>query len=141
MHTGHWQLQPAELTISISKMTEEEKELVMQCGQINFSSYASANLINVWNVFGLSFDNEQIRYLNKKEQDKVRGLTEDGSTADNLIESFKRRDDVAFLTVTYSPTEGLMLSMTNKQRSSLNNDLYFKWQQYDEVKSRLATDL
>ena len=67
MHNGHWQLQPAELTVSVSKMTEEEKELAMQCGQINFSSSASANLISIRNAFGISFDNRQIRYLNKKE--------------------------------------------------------------------------
>ena len=131
-HNGHWQMEPSQLTLSINKMSDEERKLACQCSQISFTASASAALINLRNELDVSYNEAQIRYLNKREQQKVSALTENASSADILVEAFQQRKDVAFLTVCYSPREGLVLSMTNKQKTKLNLDLYLNHASYTE---------
>ena len=130
-HYGHWQLQPGELTVSINQMTPEEKKLACQCSQISFTTSASGALINLRNELGISYSDDQIRYLNKKEQAKLSALNEDASSADALVAAFKQRSDVAFLTVCYSPTDGLMLSMSDTQ-TRLNHEVYLSGITYND---------
>jgi len=112
-HKGHFRMQPGELAVSIKNMTEDEKKLASQCAEVSFTAASSTALINVRNTSGINFNEEQIRYLTAKENEYVRNLSDDASSADRLISSFQRRKDVAFLAVTFSPTEGLMLSGMN----------------------------
>lgn len=102
---------------------------------------SSTALLNLRNKHNITYNIEQIRYLNRKEQQNLKMLSSDATSADFLIDSFKKRSDVAYLAVTYSPTEGLMLSMKNNQRKKLNTDLYLNRTSYDEKSLSTRKDL
>jgi len=123
-HCGHFRMKPSMMCVPVKLMTTEEQKLGRDCETLGLSVPASTELINVRNENGLSFDDEQIRYLNKKEQEKVLGLSPDATSADSLIKSFVDRDDVNFMSITFSPAEGMWMSMTNPQRKKATKDRY-----------------
>ena len=62
----------------------------------------------------------QIENFLKVEKEEFNMLTPNSSSADKLIHSFKQRNDVNYLYVTYRPDEG-MLMMTQKQRKQVKD--------------------
>ena len=140
-HYGHWQMKPSQLRVCINKMTKEEKKIACQCSQINFTAASSTALINLRNELGIKYSDDQIRHLNRMEEKKLNALSADASSADQIIHAFQQRTDVAYLSVTYSPTQGLMLSMTNQQKEQLNKDIYLNRLSYDEESLKTRQDL
>ena len=124
-------MEPGHLTVSVRNMSAVEKLLASQCAQINFNNAASAALINIRNELGVNYSAEQMRYLTTKEQAEVGNLSHNASSAEKLVAAFKKQSDVAFLTVCYSPSEGLMLSMSKEQRK-LKHDIFLKRSSYTE---------
>ena len=76
-------------------MSEEDKKLARQCSQICFTSSSAAALLSIRNELGVNatWDTEQIRYLTKKDKYVLYNLSEDASTAENLITSFATRGE------------------------------------------------
>ena len=142
-HSGHWRVDPGDLTVWTRNMTIAQKQLAAQCNQISFGVDSTTALINIQDELGIRYSDEQIRFLNNQENEKLSNLSTDASSADKLIEAFKRRTDVAFMTVTYLPSEGIMLSVSNKQRKSLKQAVYLNQVRYekDSLKTRDELDL
>ena len=99
------------MSVGLDLMTEEERELARQCSQICFPASSTSALLSIRNNLGvnLTWKEEQIRYLTKKDRDVLYNLKEDASSAENLINSFSAREDVNYLYVTFDPTEGMVL--------------------------------
>ena len=99
------------MSVGLDLMTEEERELARQCAQICFPASSTSALLSIRNNLGvnLTWKEEQIRYLTKKDRDVLYNLREDASSAVNLINSFSTRDDVNYLYITFDPTEGMLL--------------------------------
>ena len=99
------------MSVGLDLMTEEERELARQCSQICFPASSTSALLSIRNNLGvnLTWKEEQIRYLTKKDRDVLYNLKEDASSAENLINSFSVREDVNYLYVTFDPTEGMVL--------------------------------
>lgn len=128
-------MDPEQLSVSVKYKSKDDKKLARECNEINnFSSYASTALVNKINSMGVLYnEEEQIRYLNRKDNAELNNLSENASSADQLIKSFGlREDDVAYLSLTYSPTDGVMIAMKNKQRQTLNRDIYINRFTYNE---------
>ena len=99
------------MSAGLDLMTEEERELARQCSQICFPASSTSALLSIRNNLGvnLTWKEEQIRYLTKKDRDVLYNLRQDASSAENLINSFSTRDDVNYLYVTFDQTEGMLL--------------------------------
>ena len=110
-HLFHYQMQAEHLNSGIDLLSKKELKLAKQCSQVCFAASSTAALINIRSKLGLklTWTDEQIRYLNKKETNQKLKLSEDATTAENLINSFAARDDVNYLYVTYHPSEGLIM--------------------------------
>jgi hypothetical protein len=52
-------------------MTADEKQLARDCNQISFTAASSAALVNIRNELGITYDDEQIRYLNRLETENL----------------------------------------------------------------------
>ncbi len=94
----------------------------MDCGQILFTGLASAELINLWNELGIRYNPSQLRHLNRKKAE-LDGKTNAATSAEQLISSLQNMKGVAFLTVVYDPTEGLLLSMTSTKITKSKKDI------------------
>ena len=118
-------MQPSDLRVSITNMSSKEKQLAAQCNQLSFTASASTALLNVRDDLGVGIKwiDSQIRYLTKKERQRVSDLSSKASSAERLVEVFDKRNDVNYLYVTYSPQEGLILSMNQKQKAQLKKDI------------------
>jgi hypothetical protein len=90
-HCNHFVLDPAHLHVPTQLMTEEEKKLAQDCSQLYFTPSSSANLLTLRDKTGLSWKPRQLDYLSRKERHEVHGLSKDASSAEKLIESFKKR--------------------------------------------------
>lgn len=114
LHQGHFSLQSSDLRVSLKCMTEKERQLGKECSQLHFSPTSSAALLSLRDELGvgIQWNSKQVAYLNRKENDLLLTMTEKGagiSCADKLIDCFKKRNDVIFLSVTYSKDQGLLL--------------------------------
>ena len=96
-------------------MSEEQKQLARDCAQLNFTSSVTTALLNLRKGLGMpEWKDSQIENFLKVEKEEFSMLTPNSSSADKLIYSFKQRNNVNYLYVTYRPDEG-MLMMTQKQ--------------------------
>ena len=64
-----------------------------------------------------------MQYLNKKKEAELDGVTNAATSAEQLVASLQKMEGVAFLTVVYEPTEGLLLSMTSTERTKSKKDI------------------
>ena len=120
-HSGHFEFQPEHLLAQICLMSEEQKQLARDCAQLNFSSSITTALLNLRKGLGMpEWKDSQIEHFLKVEKEEFSMLTPNSSSADKLIYSFKQRNDVNYLYVTYHPDEG-MLMMTQKQRKQVKD--------------------
>ena len=99
------------LTASIDILSPSEKELAKQCSQICFPASSTSALLSLRTSLGvrLTWTEEQVRYLSKKDRQVKYNLSEDATTAENLIQSFATRKDVNYLYVTFHPNEGMVV--------------------------------
>ena len=75
-HTGHFKMDPSNLTVSISMMSEAEKKLAAECNQLSFTNSASTALLNVRDdlKIGISWNDEQVRHLSILANKKISQL-------------------------------------------------------------------
>ena len=78
------------------------------------------NRRNKTNV-GISWRASQIAAMARKEQRLKDELTNDASSAEKLVQSFGKRDDVNYVYVTFGLSDGLML-VTSKDRTKLGTN-------------------
>ena len=103
-HSGHFEFQPAHLLVQICLMSEEQKQLARDCAQLNFSPSITTALLNLRKGLGMpEWKDSQIENFLKVEKEEFNMLTPNSSSADKLIHSFKQRNDVNYLYVTYRP--------------------------------------
>ena len=113
-HCSHVQLHPSLLLADRSLMTDEQRKLAKNCSQVSFNTTATTALLNNSEDQGIQWKPSQIKYLNHKEQDQLKSITNNPSSADQIMETFSRRNHVNFMSVTYNGTDGLMLLLTGK---------------------------
>jgi hypothetical protein len=100
-------------------MSEETKELARSCSQLHMAASHSAALLTARDSLGVAWDRNQITYLTQHERKFQSELTQKASSADNLIISFQKRNDVSFAMLSYDRVNGLML-LRKKDRKQLN---------------------
>jgi len=119
--------------VTIKHMVGDEEELARDCTKVSLVANAAAALLAESNKLGVPFSSQQINHMAK-----VAGGwhgAEGGcclSDADILIESAKRRGDVAYLTLMYDPVRGLVMSMESKDREKLDKDIYLDRESYNK---------
>jgi hypothetical protein len=104
-------------------MAESQKQLARECAQLSFNSSSTAALINIRDGLGMekiNWKDSQIDNLRKVEKQEFTDLSAEASSADKLVETFEKRDDVNFLYVTYRKDEGMMM-MTQKERKQVKD--------------------
>ena len=104
-------MQAEHLNSGIDLLSKKELKLAKQCSQVCFAASSTSTLINIRSKLGLklTWTDEQIRYITKKESNQKLNLSQDATSAENLINSFAARDDVNYLYVTYHPSEGMIM--------------------------------
>ena len=107
-HSGHYCLETEDLMASPNLLTKEQKELAKQCNQLHLSKSNSAALLSLRDSLGITWDKSQLYYLSRREERLKQNLTADKSSADKLIESFDKRDDVSYCLVSYDRANGLI---------------------------------
>jgi hypothetical protein len=104
-------------------MAESQKQLARECAQLSFNSSSTAALINIRDGLGMekiNWKDSQIDNLRKVESQEFSDLSAEASSADKLVATFEKRDDVNFLYVTYRKDEGMMM-MTQKERKQVKD--------------------
>lgn len=110
-HKFHFKMSPEHLSTSIDILSKEEKQLAKDCSQICFPASSTSALLSIRKKLGvnLTWTEEQVRYLTKKDKQVMYNLNQDATTAENLINSFASRSDVNYLYVTFHPNEGMVM--------------------------------
>jgi hypothetical protein len=122
-HCGHLCLRPEHLHAEINLMAESQKQLARECAQLSFNRSSTAALINIRDGLGMekiNWKDSQIDNLRKVESQEFSDLSAEASSADKLVATFEKRDDVNFLYVTYRKDEGMMM-MTQKERKQVKD--------------------
>ena len=92
-------------------MSKNEEKLAKQCIECGINATSIAHLLNTRNASGLNINwNPSQFYRMSQKEDILKGLDVNATSAENLVSSFERRDDVDFLYVTFHPYDGLMLT-------------------------------
>lgn len=111
LHCGHFHMLTEHLNAPSSCMSKKEEKLAKQCIECGINSTSIAHLLNTRNASGLNVNwNPSQFYRMSKKEDVLKGLDVNATSAENLVSSFERRDDVDFLYVTFHPYDGLMLT-------------------------------
>lgn len=102
-HCGHNKLDPSHITTDIKLLSEEQRLLVKHSNNVSLNSSATSSLLNEMDKDGIKFKKSQISYLTRRERHALQNLDHNASSADSLIEMFKERKNVNYMSVTYDP--------------------------------------
>ena len=123
-HCGHAQFRPDQLAVSTRELTKGERQLVHDCGETRLTPSASAALINRRNALGVTYDPQQMENLMRQRGQTLNDMLNDATSAEKLVASLQNMTNVAFLTVSYDPTEGLLLSMSKGDVNGVKSEVY-----------------
>ena len=91
-------------------LSKKEVALAKQCRECGINSKSISHLLNKRNDSGYNIDwNPAQIYRIRQKEDFMKGLSQNATSAENLVTSFENRDDVDYLYVTYHPEDGMIL--------------------------------
>jgi hypothetical protein len=90
-HKNHFEFDPSYMHIPIGLMTEEEKRLAKDCGQLHFTPTSSSALLSLRQKSGLNWKPSQVDYISRQDKEEIQGLSCCASTADNITAKFQKR--------------------------------------------------
>jgi hypothetical protein len=90
-HKNHFEFDPSHMHIPIGLMTEEEKRLAKDCGQLHFTPTSSSALVSLRQKSGLNWKPSQVDYISRQDKEEIQGLSCCASTADNITAKFQKR--------------------------------------------------
>jgi hypothetical protein len=99
LHQCHFRMDTEDIKTSTSLLTSDMRDLARQCSQLSFTSSQASSLLALRDDLGMTWDATQISYLSRAERQQQSKLSSKASSAEELISSFKLRDDVSFCMV------------------------------------------
>lgn len=92
-HKNHFQLDTNLITASMELLTEQERKLIRDCGQLYMQSNVTASLLSQSSKekTGIGWKSNQIYWMTYKERTQIADLSPNASSASKIIKSFEER--------------------------------------------------
>lgn len=93
LHKNHYQLDTNLISSSMDLLTEQERQLLRDCGQLYMQSNVTAALLSqsCHENTGIGWTSQQIYWMKYKERKALEDLNPNASSASKLIQSFDER--------------------------------------------------
>ena len=116
LHIGHNKLKPHQIKSKLIEMSQEERDLALQCSELFVQNSVISKLMNLRKGQKARFCSKQIAYLRSKL--RANKLLHDhsakNSSAENLINNFQEMQaqgqDIHFIALTHSYKDGYLIT-------------------------------